>query len=47
MSKSKEQRIEDSYDVVVIGAGNGGLSSTAFLAQKGVKVLCLEQHNLP
>ncbi len=47
MSESKEQRIEDSYDVVVIGAGNGGLSSTAFLAQKGVKVLCLEQHNLP
>jgi len=47
MSESKEQRIEASYDVVVIGAGNGGLSSTAFLAQKGVKVLCLEQHNLP
>ena len=47
MSESREQRIEDSYDVVVIGAGNGGLAATVLLAQKGVKVLCLEQHNLP
>ena len=47
MNESKGQRIEDSYDVVVIGAGNGGLSATAFLAQRGVNVLCLEQHNLP
>jgi prolycopene isomerase len=39
--------IEDSYDVVVVGAGNGGLTATAILAQNGVKVLCLEQHNLP
>ena len=47
MSESKKQRIEDSYDVVVIGAGNGGLAATAFLAKQGIKVLCLEQHNLP
>ncbi|MHA1669350.1 MAG: phytoene desaturase family protein [Promethearchaeota archaeon] len=47
MSESKEQRIEDSYDVVIIGAGNGGLSATTYLAQKGLKVLMLEQHNLP
>ena len=47
MSKSKEQRIEDSYEAVVIGAGNGGLSATAYLAKQGIKVLCLEQHNLP
>jgi phytoene dehydrogenase-like protein len=47
MSNKKEQNLEDSYDVVVIGAGNGGLSATAFLAQKGLKVLMLEQHNLP
>ncbi|MFX1287817.1 MAG: phytoene desaturase family protein [Promethearchaeota archaeon] len=47
MSESKEQRIEDSYDVVVIGAGNGGLSATVYLAMNGLKVLCLEQHNLP
>ena len=47
MNESKEQRIEDSYDVVIVGAGNGGLAATVFLAQKGVKVLCLEQHNIP
>ncbi len=37
----------ERYDVVVIGAGNGGLTSAAILAQKGVKVLLLERHNIP
>lgn len=35
------------YDAVVIGAGNGGLSAGAQLAASSVKVLILEQHNLP
>ncbi len=35
------------YDVIVIGAGNGGLGASAKLAKHGAKVLCLEQHNLP
>ena len=35
------------YDVIVIGAGNGGLTAGAQLAAKGTKVLVLEQHNLP
>jgi len=35
------------YDVVVIGAGNGGLASAATLAKKGAKVLLLEKHNIP
>lgn len=35
------------YDVIVIGAGNGGLASAAYLANKGVKVLVLERHNVP
>jgi len=47
MSENKDQRIEDSYDVCIIGSGNGGLAATAFLAQKGLKVIMLEQHNLP
>jgi len=47
MNERREQRIEDTYDVVIIGAGNGGLSATAYLAKQGIKVLCLEQHNLP
>ncbi len=41
------QQIHRSYDCVVIGAGNGGLAAAAQLAAKGVKVLLLEQHNLP
>lgn len=36
-----------SYDAVVVGAGNGGLGAAAQLAAKGVKVLLLEQHNVP
>ncbi|CFX14247.1 Uncharacterized [Syntrophomonas zehnderi OL-4] len=36
-----------TYDVVVIGAGNGGLTAASSLAQKGVKVLLLEKHNVP
>ncbi|MBN2154498.1 MAG: NAD(P)/FAD-dependent oxidoreductase [Candidatus Lokiarchaeota archaeon] len=35
------------YNVIVAGAGNGGLVAAATLARKGVKVLLLEQHNLP
>ncbi|HOL16583.1 MAG TPA: NAD(P)-binding protein, partial [Bacillota bacterium] len=37
----------DSYDAVVVGAGNGGLTAAATLAAKGCKTLLLEQHNLP
>lgn len=36
-----------SYDVVVIGAGNGGLTSAAVAAKEGLKTLLVEQHNLP
>jgi phytoene dehydrogenase-like protein len=35
------------FNVVVIGAGNGGLSAALTLARNGVKVLLLEKHNLP
>lgn len=36
-----------NYDVIVIGGGNGGLSTGATLAKKGKKVCILERHNIP
>ena len=35
------------YDVIVVGAGNGGLAAAAKTAKEGFKTLVLEKHNLP
>ena len=35
------------YEVIVIGAGLGGISAAASLAKAGKKVLLLERHNVP
>jgi len=37
----------EGYDVIVIGAGNGGLTAAAALAKAGTNVLLLERHNVP
>jgi prolycopene isomerase len=37
----------EHYDVIVVGAGNGGLTASMALAQKGLQVLLLERHNIP
>ena len=47
LDRNTPQRSGRSYDCVVVGAGNGGLGAAAQLAAKGVKVLLLEQHNVP
>lgn len=39
--------MSNTYDVIVVGAGNGGLAAGAFLAKNGHKTLILDQHNIP
>ena len=36
-----------AYDVIVIGAGNGGLAAAATCAKAGLSTLLLERHNIP
>lgn len=38
---------DDRFDVIVVGAGNGGLVTAATTAKGGLKTLLLEKHNLP
>lgn len=37
----------NNYDVIVIGAGNGGLIAAATASRLGKKTLLLERHNIP
>lgn len=38
-------KIDDKYDVIIIGAGIGGLTCGCYLAKAGMKVLIVEQHH--
>jgi len=44
MAKTSNQEIKDRYDVVVIGAGLGGMTAANLLGRAGHRVLLLEQH---
>ena len=43
--KQIDSKKSDGYDAIVIGSGMGGLSAGVHLANKGLKVLLLEQHH--
>jgi acyl transferase domain-containing protein/phytoene dehydrogenase-like protein/NADP-dependent 3-hydroxy acid dehydrogenase YdfG/acyl-CoA thioesterase FadM len=38
---------DNTYDVIVVGAGIGGLTAAGLLSKNGEKVLVVEQHNKP
>ena len=39
--------MQEQYDVIIIGAGLGGLTAGARLSKDGYKVLLIEQHDIP
>ena len=39
--------MEKQFDVIVVGAGNGGLTAAANTAKAGLKTLLLETHHIP
>jgi all-trans-retinol 13,14-reductase len=41
------EKMNNCFDVIIVGSGAGGLTSGAFLSQKGYKVLVIEQHSVP
>lgn len=45
--RETEKTMSKKYDVIVIGAGNGGLGAAATCAKEGLSTLLLEKHNLP
>jgi prolycopene isomerase len=42
-----DRLLKSKYDVIVVGAGLGGLTAACLLAKRGIEVLLIEQHCLP
>ncbi len=47
MVSQKIGNLKEEYDVVIVGAGIGGLTCGAFLAKAGLKTLIVEKHSIP
>lgn len=45
--KNCSESIEDSFDVIVLGAGLAGITTARTLAKEGLKVVIVEQANIP
>lgn len=43
----RSNQLDQKYDVILVGAGIGGLVCAAYLAKFGVKVLVVERHAVP
>ena len=43
----KQDKVEGKFDAIIIGSGLGGMTTAAFLAKEGKKVLVLEKHYTP
>ena len=43
-SYKRKPKIDENYDVIIIGSGMGSLSTAALLSKQGKKVLVLERH---
>ena len=43
----KRDKVEGQYDAIIIGSGLGGMTTGAFMAKEGKKVLVLERHYEP
>ena len=39
--------LRDHYDVIVVGAGLGGMTAASLLAKRGLSVLMIEQQSKP
>lgn len=47
MKLYKDTLLRDHYDVIVVGAGLGGMTAASLLAKRGLQVLMIDQQNKP
>ena len=43
-SYKQHPKLQETYDIIIIGSGMGGLATAAILSKEGQKVLVLERH---